>query len=183
MGNDAPMTTTILNGKGYRNELDFNGTKIIQVVTDKGGWSINPMAGQTTATPMPDDLLKVFQLRLDVGGPLVNYAARGSKVEYLGKDTAGGASYQLKLTTKDNLELRVFIDANTYFLKKTISKINANGQEMEVMIDYSDYKKTDSGLFMPYAQQITQPQVTLSITHKKIEVNKPIDPSIFEMPK
>src|SRR5438309_5300850 len=45
MGNEAPSTTVIVNGKGFRNESDFNGQKIIQVATDTGGWSVNPMAG------------------------------------------------------------------------------------------------------------------------------------------
>ena len=29
MGNDAPTTTYILAGKGFRSEMDFNGTKMI----------------------------------------------------------------------------------------------------------------------------------------------------------
>src|ERR1051325_6758756 len=32
-GQKAPSTTTILNGKGFRNEVDFGGQKMIQVVT------------------------------------------------------------------------------------------------------------------------------------------------------
>src|SRR5258707_10533506 len=57
-GNEAPSITYILNGKGYKNELDFNGTKIVQCVTEKGGWAINPMAAQSTATAIPDEQLK-----------------------------------------------------------------------------------------------------------------------------
>ena len=53
MGGENPSTTTIVNGVGYKSETDFNGTKIVQCYTDKGGWTINPMAGAATATPMP----------------------------------------------------------------------------------------------------------------------------------
>ncbi|MEP6725911.1 MAG: hypothetical protein ABJC98_08855, partial [Bacteroidota bacterium] len=45
MGNENPTTITILNGKGYKSESDFNGQKAIQSYTDKGGWSVNPMGG------------------------------------------------------------------------------------------------------------------------------------------
>src|SRR2546425_13338282 len=74
MGNEAPGTTVILNGKGFKSEMDFNGQKIVQCITDKGGWTINPMAGQTSATPMPEELVKQGQDQLYIGGPLFNYA-------------------------------------------------------------------------------------------------------------
>ena len=50
MGNKAPSLTYIVNGKGYKSEVDFNGAKIISVYTDKGGWTLNPMAGQSVPT-------------------------------------------------------------------------------------------------------------------------------------
>src|SRR5580698_4035193 len=52
MGNEAPNTVTILNGKGYKSESDFQGQKIVQCVTDKGGWMVNPMAGAADPTAM-----------------------------------------------------------------------------------------------------------------------------------
>ena len=50
MGNQAPVVEQLLEGKGFKSEIDFNGSKIIQCYTDKGGWSVNPMAGATDAT-------------------------------------------------------------------------------------------------------------------------------------
>ncbi len=41
MGNDAPGTTVVVDGVGYRNETLFNDTEIIQVYTPKGGWQVN----------------------------------------------------------------------------------------------------------------------------------------------
>lgn len=43
MGSDVPSTTHILNGKGFKSETDFNGSKIVNYITGKGGWAINPM--------------------------------------------------------------------------------------------------------------------------------------------
>ena len=57
MNNKAPSVTYIVNGKGYKNDVDFNGAKIITCYTDKGGWTVNPMAGQPVATPVPEELL------------------------------------------------------------------------------------------------------------------------------
>src|ERR1035438_4978656 len=77
MGNEAPTTTYIIYGKGYKSETDFNGQKIIQCVTDKGGWGINPMMGQTSPEAISGDLVKSSQSQLQVGGPLLDYAAKG----------------------------------------------------------------------------------------------------------
>src|SRR5690349_522 len=47
MGSDAPGNVTILNGKGFKSETEFNGSKMIQCYTDQGGWATNPMGGNT----------------------------------------------------------------------------------------------------------------------------------------
>jgi len=180
MGNEAPSTTYILSGKGFKNEVDFNGAQIVQCVSDKGGWTINPMAGQTTATALPDDQLKASQLRLDIGGPLFNYAEKGNKIELAGKDSSG---FKVKVTTKEGLNIQYFIDPKTFYINKAITHVVTGGQDVETVITYSDYRKTDIGYVIAYAQQIALPQITLGLTSKKIEVNKTIDPAIFEMPK
>jgi len=179
MGNEAPSITYILNGKGYKNELDFSGTKIVQCVTDKGGWAINPMAGATTAQPIPADQLKNYQLQLHVGGPLMDYAAKGYKAELTGKDSA---SYKIRLTTPDGIDMTYFIDQKTYLINKAVSKISMGGQEIETTAVFSDYRFTN-GYSLAYSQQVILPQVTLNITNKKVEMNKDIDPAMFEMPK
>ena len=180
MGNEAPSTTYILNGKGYKNELDFNGTKIIQCVTDKGGWAINPMAGSTTAQAIPADQLKNYQLQLSVGGPLMDYASKGYKAELIGKDSA---AYKIRLTTTDGINIVYFVDQKTYLIDKAVNKLSMGGQDIETTAVFSDYKKTDAGYVVAYSQQVILPQVTLNITNKKVEVNKDVDPAIFEMPK
>ncbi|MES1161124.1 MAG: outer membrane lipoprotein-sorting protein [Bacteroidota bacterium] len=183
MGNEAPCTTYILNGKGYKNELDFNGTKIIQCITDKGGWALNPMAGSSTPTAIPEDQVKASQAQLQVGGPLFDYAAKGNKVELIGKDTSGGAAaFKLKLTS-GSVDITYFIDATTYHINKVVSKFSVNGQDIESTAYFSDYKKTDFGYTMAFTQKVELPQITLNITNKKVEVNKAIDPAIFDMPK
>lgn len=180
MGNEAPSTTYILNGKGYKNELDFNGAKIVQCVTDKGGWAINPMGGATTAQALPADQLKSYQIQLNVGGPLMDYASKGFKAELIGKDSA---AYKIKLTTPDGIDIVYYIDMKTYLISKAVNKLNMGGQQIETTAAFTDYRKTDVGYVIAYSQQLILPQITLNITNKKVEMNKEVDPAIFEMPK
>ena len=181
MGGENPSTTTIVNGVGYKSETDFNGTKIVQCYTDKGGWTINPMAGAATATPMPDDVYNAGKAQINIGGALYDYAAKGSKVELLGKD---GGAYKIKLTSKENVEAVYFIDATTYVITTVTSKGKMQEQDVDITTRFSDYRKTDLGYTIPYAIDLDfGGQFELTIAVKKVELNKTIDPAIFAMPK
>jgi hypothetical protein len=179
MGNDVPTTTTIVAGKGFKSETDFQGTKIVQCVTDHSGWSLNPMAGQSTPTALSADDLKTAQGQLNIV-PLSNYAANGGKLELLGKDTA---DYKVKVTNTNGYNATFFINLKTYLIDKADVHVTMQGQEANVTALFSDYRKIDNGLLVPFKIERDLPQYTLNITTTKVEVNKDIDPAIFEMPK
>jgi hypothetical protein len=181
MGADNPSTTTIVDGVGYKSETDVNGTKIVQCFTDKGGWTINPMAGAASATPMPDDVYNVGKAQIRVGGALYDYAAQGSKAELLGKE---GTAYKIKLTSKEKVEIVFLIDSTSYFVTSVTSKGKMQDQDVTITTSLSDYRKTDLGMMIPYAIGIDiGGQFQLTIAVKKVELNKTIDPSVFAMPK
>src|SRR6185312_9841763 len=136
MGNDAPVTTTILNGKGFRSETEFNGSKIIQAFNEKGGWMINPMAGGSTAQALPDEQYKASKGQMYVGGELFNYANNGGRAELLGKD---GDLYKIKITGKDSSATTYFIDPATYLVAKVVKEGDMQGQKVEITISFSDY--------------------------------------------
>jgi outer membrane lipoprotein-sorting protein len=179
MGNDVPTITTILAGKGFKSETDFQGTKIVQVITDHNGWAVNPMAGQSTPTAMSDADVKTAQTQLNIS-PLSNYAANGGKLELLGKDSA---DYKVKLTNANGYNATFYINMKTYFIDKEDVHITVQGQQVDATVLLSDYRKVDNGLLIPYKIERDMPQYTINLTHQKVEVNKEIDPAIFEMPK
>ncbi len=179
MGNEAPATTTLLVGKGYKNEMEANGQKIVQAVTDKSGWAINPFAGGTDAAAMPDDQYKGMkgQIYLD---PFLDYAAHGSKVELKGTD---GGAYKIVLTNSDNDVTTYYIDTATYFITKVTRTVNVMGNDAEVTFTFGDHKKTDFGNVVPYTMGIDYGQFQLSYAVKKVTVNGTVDPAVFDMPK
>jgi len=63
------------------------------------------------------------------------------------------------------------------------NEIQMQGQPVKVTTGYSDYRKTETGLKVPYGIGLDLGQFQLSTTVKKVEVNKTIDPAIFAMPK
>jgi len=184
MGTDAATKTYIINGKGYRSESDFNGQSLVQVVTDKGGWEINPFTGATSATAMPDEVYQPRANEIDAVDPLVNYAADSGKVELAGQEQTGDVNaYKLKYTNKYNKETVYYLDPATWYIIKTTSTANIMGQEASVTTALSNYQKTDFGVAMPYALNVDMGQFALAVTVQKVEINKTIDPAIFDMPK
>ena len=179
-GNQVPSITWIVNGKGYKNEVEFGGSKIQNCYTDKGGWTVNPMMGSTTAQPIPDEQFKTVKGQINIGGPLYDYAAKGNKVELIGQDSG---DYKIKLTTPAAVAVTFFVNKKTYLIDKTVSTASIQGQDMETTVTFSDYRKVDGGYVLNFGQQVVLPMYTLNITHKKVEVNKEIDPKIFDMPK
>jgi hypothetical protein len=180
MGGDNPSTTVMVDGVGYKTEIEVNGTKIINCYTDKGGWSVNPMAGAADPTPMPDDIYNAGKGQINIAGPLYDYAAKGSKIELFGKD---GNNYKIKLTTKENVESIYVIDSSTYYVTSVQSKGKMQDQDVDINTKLSDYRKTDLGFVVPYAIDVDLGQLALSIAVKKVELNKTIDPTVFAMPK
>ena len=180
MGNDAPGTTTILDGVGIKQETNFNGTTIVQCYNDKGGWQVNPMAGATDPTPMADEQYKSGRDGIYVGGGLYDYAAKGSKIELASSSDDG---YKILLTDKDGVATTFTIDPKTYMIKSGTRKGQMQGQDVMITISYSDYRKTETGYLMPYRMDMDfGGQFQLSIAVKNIELNKTVDPAIFTMP-
>jgi hypothetical protein len=185
MGNDAPSSTTVVIGKGFRSESEFNGQKLIQVYTTTGGWMVNPFAGGTDAQAMPDAQYKAGKEQMWLDGPFYNYQSRGIKLELMGKedlDSVKGA-YKIKVTDPDSSTAIYDFDPNTYYVAKITRSTQMNGQDIEIVIKLSNYQKTDFGLILPFGVETSfGEQFTMSGTVKKIEFNKPVDPKIFDMP-
>ena len=180
MGNDAPVTTVIVDGVGYRTDTEFNGQKIVQCYTGKGGWSINPMGG-TDASSMPDDQYNAGKGQIDIGGPLYNFAAKGGKVELIGRETSG---YKIKLTSKENISFVYVLDSATYLVKSVTTSGQVMGQNVDITTTFSDYRKTEVGYQVPYSIDVDMGgQFSISMTVKNVQLNKAIDPAVFEMPK
>ena len=178
MGNTSTAIENLLQGKGFRQEMDFGGQKIVNAYNDKGAWAINPFMGSTDPQALPDQAYKSQKDIIFFGGSLVDYAARGNKVELLGKE---GNDYKVKVTN-GGTETTYYIDGNTYLINKSVAKGEMMGQPVEITMTFSDYKKTDYGIMVPYTRSTDFGQFQLAYKVSKVEVNKDIDPKIFDMP-
>ena len=180
MGNQSTGKTYMVDGKGYKSESDFGGQKMVQCFTDKSGWAVNPFAGGTAPVQMSADQYNYGRSQIFTGGALYDYSQKGNKIELQGKE---GNTYKLKVTTSSNVDMTFYIDATTYYINKSVSKTEMQGQVIPITITYSNYKKTDFGNVVPYTTEIDLGQFALTTNVTKVEVNKDIDATMFDQGK
>jgi len=181
-----------VNGKLFRQEISFGMGNVVVIVTPQKGWSMNPCSGGSFAA-MPDEQVKNLQSQLDCAGPLVDYAAKGSKSELLGKDTINGNEcYKIRLTLASGRAITYSIDTKTYYILRESYKGggmmgggrrpggNGGGGDGEINVDYSDYQKTADGYVFPYT--IVTGGFGAKTSVEKLEVNKPVDEAALSKP-
>lgn len=183
-GSDNPDTIYILNGKGYKSMSYFQGQEIVQCVTDTSGWTINPYTGGSDPVPLSQDQIRNGSGQLYALGPFYDYAARGFQVTMAGREMVGSVNaYKLKVTGADSVDNYYYFDPNTSLLIQSTRTSDMNGQQVQVVTTFSNYQKTDFGLLVPQNIDINLGQFDLALTVHHTEFNKPMDPSIFAMPK
>jgi hypothetical protein len=184
MGAQGIIKSTILNGKGMRMDIEIGGFNIISCYTEKEGWSINTMIGNSSAEIMPPAQYNLEKDQIIIGGPFINYAEKGYKVELLGTDTVANVnSYKIKFTSPDSILSIYFFDTKTFYLVKAVSQTVAVGQIVESITNYSDFRQTD-GYTIPYLMELLAGgQFANEIKVTKVELNKPVDELIFKKPE
>ena len=182
MGNETPSTITVANGTGYRSELEFNGTKIIQVYTATGGWVTTPDNPDPKA--MSDAQFKSGQDQIYID-PFLYIASRGAKAELTGREKAGDVNaYKIKLSYANGASATYYVDPATYYIVQVLKTGEMMGQQMNITISYSDFKKTDGGVVFP--NQTTTSfgeQFSMTAKLKNLELNVAVDAGLLTMKK
>ena len=57
-GLEIPYKMQVVNNKGMRSDAEFQGNKIIDILTPDKGWSQNPLSGKTTLQPLTSEEMK-----------------------------------------------------------------------------------------------------------------------------
>jgi outer membrane lipoprotein-sorting protein len=180
-GMDIPVIQTRVHNVGQRVDITAMGMEGFVINTPTAGWTFMPFMGQAAAEAMPEDQVKVGVEQLDLQGPLFNYKEKGHTVELLGKEAVDGTEcYKIKVTTKGGRTSTYYIDPKNYYIIRLVLKAPVMGQEQEVTVGFSDFKKTEDGYVFPYSTSNAFGQGDTS-TLTKIEINKPVDEKLFKV--
>jgi len=181
-GMDIPITVYQVHNKAMKQEINVMNMVGYVIMTTEGGWNFLPFMGQTAPEPMTTDDLEVGKEQLDIQGELLDYTAKGHSVELLGKEDVDGTDcHKLKLTRKSGRSTTYLIDVKTFYVVRTVSKVKANGQEVDQTMNLSNYQKQSFGIVVPLSMENSSLPAPLVVS--KVEVNPTIEASVFEVKK
>ncbi|HOU97128.1 MAG TPA: hypothetical protein PLN06_11005, partial [Bacteroidales bacterium] len=115
--------------------------------------------------------------------PFTIYAEKGYKAELLGSEAVGNANtFKVKLTAPDNTSTVYFFDKETGYILKSVSQGDMQGQTIENVTIFSDYKQVN-GYTLPHTVTINiGGMIEFTSTVTKVEINKPVDEAFFAKP-
>lgn len=179
-GMDLNVVIIAAHNKGVRQEFNVMGMNNYSIITPTGGWNYMPVQGQSKPEPMTEEQLKYGKDQLDVQGEVVDYKTKGHKIEKLDNEEVDGVScFKIKLTRKNGNEIVYFIDPKNYYCIRTTSKVVANGQEVESIVNMSNFQKLPEGIVVAFT--IENSGIPAPININKVVVNGPVDESQFKV--
>lgn len=182
-GIEIPITIQQKRPAMVRIDVTFQGKTQTAAYDGQSGWKTNPFQGSPDPEKAAGDELKELEEQSDMDGQLVDYKAKGHTVELIGKeDMEGTPVYKLKLTLKNGDVRNIYIDAENSLALKVNMKRKTPGGEIEADQYVGNYKQV-SGLMMAFSLETKiAGQTVTQIVFDKVEMDVPIDDSVFKMP-
>jgi hypothetical protein len=167
-----------------RQEFIIQGMTGVTAYDGKTGWKIEPWNGKKDAEPLGEEEMKGILEDSDLDGPLVNYRAKGNKVDYVGMDQVEGTdAYKLKVTLANGDVRYFYMDTDYYVPIKIEVKRIIRGAEREYETILGDYKQV-GGWYLPFSVESGPKgsQFKAKVTYDKIEPNVTLDSARFHPP-
>jgi len=163
-----------------RQEITVGGKKVVFAFDGKTAWAVNPLVGVGTPVVVMGPQAEAIRQQSDFDGPLVDYRARGSKLELVGLETVNGRQlHHLRLIDKNGQTQHYYLDPETG-LEARITFATEGGEFEQ---EFSDYRDVD-GIKVPFSVRMLANGVAQStFTVQKVEFNAKFDDAIFKIPK
>src|SRR5215813_4267058 len=167
-----------------RTEASLQGMTQIEAYDGKEGWKVSPFFGRKDPERMSADDVKGLVEDTEMGGPLADWKAKGSTVEYLGtEDVDGTLAHKLKVVRKNGDVSFVYLDPDHFLEIRIVTQRTRHGAYEEIETDLGDYEQA-GGVFVPTSIEFGRkgaPDKQHTIIDK-LEANVPVDDTLFHFP-
>jgi hypothetical protein len=167
-----------------RTEASLQGMTQIEAYDGKEAWKISPFFGRKDPERMSADDVNALVEDTEMDGPLIDWQAKESAVEYLGtEDVDGTLAHKLKVTRKNGDVSFVYLDPDHFLEIRVLTQRTRHGAYEEVETDLGDYEKA-GGVFVPTSIEFGRKGAPdkQRIVIDKVEANVPVDDTIFRFP-
>jgi hypothetical protein len=190
-----PFLMELARPDKMRFELQVGGKTALQVYDGVNGWKLRPYLNRLEVEPYTAEETKAASMSSGLDGPLIDYAAKGTRIESDGMEKVEGRdTYKLKLTLKSGALTHVWVDAQTFLETKVEGQPRRlDGTDHPVEVYYRDYRNVN-GLQVPFVLETrvlpvartamgrdtpVPPEKTLI---EKVEINPKFDAGLFSKP-
>jgi len=167
-----------------RTEASLQGMTQVDAYDGKEGWKVSPFFGRRDPERMSADDVKALMEDAEIDGPLVDWKAKQSTVDFLGtEDVDGTLAYKLRVVRKNGDVSFVYLDPDHFLEIRILTQRIKHGAQEEVETDLGDYEKT-AGVFVPTSIESGRKgdPDKQKIIIDKAEANVPVDDAMFHFP-
>lgn len=183
-GREAIVRREIARPGRIRTEFVFQGTTGVYAFDGASGWRVSPLDGRFAPEPLPDEEAAVTAEQADIDGPLVDWKAKGHRLELVGSEALpGGRAHRLRLTLASGAVRELWLDAASGLVVRALARRALRGREVALETSFGDYRKTDGVAFARSIEAgvADRPQ-RVRVVVESVETNVALDESRFRMP-
>ena len=183
-GFEARLTQENKRPNMVREDFFIQGMDGVNAYDGKDAWKISPFGGRKDPEKTSADEAKALLEDAEIDGPLIDWKAKGSTVEYLGmEDVDGTPAHKLRVVRKNGDINYVYLDPDAFLEIRIITQRMQNGAQVENETDLGDYEKIN-GVFFPFSIEGGPKGSTdkQKIIFEKAEANTPVDDTTFKFP-
>jgi hypothetical protein len=180
-----PFTLEMKRPHKSRLQIDFAGKTAVQVYDGTNGWKLRPFLNRNDVEPFTPEEVQSEAGQEEFDGPLVDYAAKGTRVELEKVEPVEGrGAYKLKLTMKNGLVRHVWIDTQS-FLDVKVDGVprRMDGKMRDVWVFQRDFRSVQ-GVMMPFVLEtaVDGYPSTHKMTIGKVKLNPNLADALFSKP-
>jgi hypothetical protein len=184
-GRQAVVTRELKRPGKIRFEFTAQGVTGVFATNGTSGWQVAPFTGDMSVEPMSAQAVADAAEQADIEGPLVDWKAKGHKVELAGRERVGNRdAYKLKVTLASGVVRYEYIDVKTHYEVRMETTRIFRGRSVNVQTTFGNHRRTN-GLLFPCEIDVAaegRPD-HLRVVVDKVEINPPIADARFEKSK
>jgi outer membrane lipoprotein-sorting protein len=181
MGMEMPMTMYMKNPNKIKIVYSFSGQEMVSVFDGEKGYMMNPLMGSSNPVELTGDQLKQVQSNNAFQNELIKYHKNGQVSLEGTEDVNGKPANKLKVNIAGAAPLMMYLDKGTNLLVKTKTSVEQMGTAMDVESYMTDYVDIDGVVMPKKTTAMANGMEAAVITLDKIEVNTPMEESIFKI--